>query len=94
MGSRIVIGGRVLGTGKYGGSPKCLCGSPVEILGRCAACHDALRRRRLGLPPNNAAEKKRLDAYLEQHEADSGKCPACGRLVSEDHTQQCAYRED
>lgn len=101
MASRIIIGGRVLGSGKYGGSPKCLCGEPVEILGRCGACHDALRRRRLGLPAANEAERKRLAGYLEKFEATAGRCRGicsidgrpCGRSLEEEHRPTCEYEE-
>lgn len=93
MPSRIIIGGRQIGTGKYGGEPKCLCGEIVEILGRCAKCHDALRRRRLGLAPNDDAEKKRLAGYLEKHQARMGRCAECGAHTDEDHDQRCAYAD-
>lgn len=102
MPSRIIIGGRVLGSGKYGTDAKCLCGEPVSVLGRCAACHDALRRRRLGLEPANAAESKRLGAYLQKYEAAFGRCRGicgidgrvCGRTLEEGHRPTCEYDEE
>lgn len=93
MASRIIIGGRALGTGKYGGDPLCLCGDPVEILGRCHRCHEALRRRRLGLPPDGEAEDRRLRAYLEKHQAEHGRCAECGARGQEEHDSRCRYAE-
>lgn len=91
MTSRLIIGGRVLGSGKYGGEPKCLCGQPVAILGRCLECNEALHRRRLGLPPKTEAEGKRLAGYLEAYQARSSKCPQCLRSLEEDHDPRCVY---
>lgn len=94
MASRIRIGGRVLGSGKYGTDVRCLCGEIVQVLGRCLQCHDALRRRRLGLAPNTAAEGKRLAGYMEKFEAASSRCKGCGATLEEDHHAACAYREE
>lgn len=76
MSSRIIIGGRTLGTGYA--EARCLCGAPVVILGRCAECHDALQRRRRGMAPNDAAEKRRLDAYLQRYQQHHQRCHECG----------------
>lgn len=89
MPSRIILGGRVLGTGKYGGEVRCLCGELVAVLGRCAACHEALRRRRLGLKPSDKAEKKRLEGYLQKFAANSSRCKECG--MSEGHRDDCYF---
>lgn len=91
MAGRIIIGGRVLGSGRYGGNPKCLCGEIVAILGRCLDCHEALRRRRLGLPPSSKAESKRVAGFLEKHQALRSRCKECGATVSEDHDPRCRY---
>lgn len=93
MASRIVIGGRVLGSGKYSGSPKCLCGDIVTVLGRCDACAEALRRRRRGLPPKDEAEARRLAGYLEKHQAEASKCAGCGAHLDEEHDPRCAYAD-
>lgn len=94
MPSRIRIGGRVLGSGTYGDSPLCICGDPVAVLGRCLACHEALRRRRLGLPPASKAEGKRLAGYLEKYQSLASKCAECGAVGSEDHDKRCSYADD
>lgn len=93
MSSRIIIGGRTLGSGKYGGNAQCLCGEDVTVLGRCDACHDALRRRRLGLRPNDQAEHKRLAAYLEKFESQLGRCAECGARGEEAHDERCSFGE-
>lgn len=91
MATRIILGGRVLGTGKYGGQPLCLCGERVETLGRCLACHEALRRRRLGLKPANEAEAKRLRGYIQKFEAASSRCKECGATTQEEHREDCYF---
>lgn len=91
MASRIILGGRQLGTGRYGGDPKCMCGESVVTLGRCQDCHDALRRRRLGLPPNDEAERRRLAGYLEKFDAMRGRCADCNATGEEEHQPYCAH---
>lgn len=91
MASRIILGGRQLGTGRYGGSPLCLCGELVAILGRCLDCHEALRRRRVGLPPADKAEAKRLAGWMEKYQASTAKCRQCGQPASEPHDERCVY---
>lgn len=84
-----MLGGRVLGTGKYGGQPRCLCGEQVATLGRCLDCHEALRRRRLGLKPLDKAEKKRLEGYLQKFAAHASRCKECN--LSEGHEPTCYF---
>lgn len=78
MGARIVIGGRAIGSARGAGVVQCLCGAPVTVLGRCDACHLALQRRRLGLPPSSEQEKKRLTKYLELYSHAHQRCHHCG----------------
>lgn len=94
MASRIVIGGRVLGTGRYGGEPRCLCGEIARVLGRCMDCHTALGRRRVGLPPRDEPERKRLDKYLKAFEVEASKCVECGRTPAEGHAEGCEVAQE
>ena len=83
MASRIVVGGRVIGSGSIAGAQvKCLCGGAVEVLGRCGPCNLALQRRRLGLPPSDEQERKRLAGFLERYGAAHQRCHECGATAA------------
>lgn len=73
MSSRIIVNGRVLLGGRYGTAAKCMCGAEVEILGCCAPCHEALVRRRRGLPPKTEQERERLARFMASAAAETAR---------------------